>query len=250
LGGVSSPSAREALTTAFAGAPSSLEQSLALALAATPEGVDALLESMSKGKAPPRLLQDPPVIERLKARLNSERSARIAELTASLPPADQRIRDLIVQRRAKYSGSGAVAEKGAALFKTHCSACHRIGDVGQKVGPQLDGIGQRGIERLLEDILDPNRNIDGAFRATSIVTTAGLVITGLKLREEGQVTVIVDSQGKEQRIAAADIDESQISAVSPMPSNFADVIPEVDFQQLLSFLLSQKQAIAPASAAK
>jgi putative membrane-bound dehydrogenase-like protein len=250
LSAVNSPAARTALTSAFAGAPGSLEQTLALALAATPEGLDALLEVMSQGKASARLLQDPAVIGRLKPRLTPERSARIAELTASLPPADQRIRELIVQRQAKYPGSGAVAEKGAALFKTHCAACHKIGDVGQKVGPQLDGIGQRGIERLLEDILDPNRNIDGAFRATAIATKAGIVITGLKLRDEGQVTVIVDSQGKEQRIAAADIEESQVSPLSPMPSNFADTIPEPDFQQLLAFLLSQKQVGAPAGAGK
>ena len=250
LGAVNSPATRGALTAAFTGAPSSLEQSLALALAATPEGVDSLLEIMSNGKAPPRLLQDPPVIERLKPRLTPERTARISDLTARLPPADQRIRELIVQRQAKYSSSGALPEKGAALFKTHCAACHKIGEVGQKVGPQLDGIGQRGIERLLEDILDPNRNIDGAFRATAIVTKEGLVITGLKLREEGQITVIVDTQGKEQRISAADIDESQISAVSPMPSNLAETIPEADFQQLLAFLLSQKQAAAPSTDGK
>jgi putative heme-binding domain-containing protein len=186
------------------------------------------------------LLQDSPVIERIKPRHNAQREERIAELTARLPPADQRIRELIAQRLAKAAAPGASLEKGAALFKTHCAACHKIGEVGQKVGPQLDGIGQRGAERLLEDILDPNRNVDGAFRATVIVTKAGLPITGLKLREEGKVTVLVDTQGKEQRISEDDIDESQISPISPMPSNVAELIPEADFQHLMAFLLSQK----------
>jgi putative heme-binding domain-containing protein len=239
LSGVNSPAARRALTAAFIGAPSSLEQTLALALAATPEGVDALLDSISAGKAPPRLLQDPPIVERLKPRLDAKRIARIAELTARLPPPDQRTRELVNQRLVKFSSSGASSEKGAALFKTHCSACHKIGEVGQKVGPQLDGIGQRGAERLLEDILDPNRNVDGAFRATVIVTKEGLSMTGLKLRDEGQITVLVDLQGKEQRIAADDIEESQVSPISPMPSNFAELIPEADFYNLLAYLLSQ-----------
>lgn len=244
LGALNSPADRSALTAALVGAPSSLEQSLALALAGTPEGVDALLDAMAAGKASPRLLQDRPIAERLKRRLNPRREERIAELTARLPPADQRIRKLISERLAKHSTSGASAEKGAALFKTHCSACHKIGETGQKVGPQLDGIGQRGPERLLEDILDPNRNVDGAFRATVIVTKGGLTITGLKLRDEGQVTVLVDTQGKEQRIAADEIEESQISPITPMPSNFADIIPETDFQHLLTYLLSQKTAAA------
>jgi putative heme-binding domain-containing protein len=240
LAGVNSPTSRAALAAAFTGAPGSLEQALTLALASTPEGLDALLDAMAAGKAPARLLQDPPVVERIKARLNAQREERIAELTSRLPPADQRIRELIAQRLAKAAAPGASVEKGAALFKTHCAACHKIGDVGQKVGPQLDGIGQRGAERLLEDILDPNRNVDGAFRATVIVTKAGLPITGLKLREEGKVTVLVDTQGKEQRISEDDIDESQISPVSPMPSNVAELIPEAEFPHLLAFLLSQR----------
>jgi putative heme-binding domain-containing protein len=244
LGTINSPASRAALTTAFVGAPSSLEQSLALALAGTPEGTDALLDLVAAGKASPRLLQDLPVVERLKPRLNPVRKQRIDDLTASLPPADQRIRDLVSQRLKKYFASGGSFEKGEALFKTHCSACHKIGDLGQKVGPQLDGIGLRGAERILEDILDPNRNIDGAFRATVIVTKGGLTITGLKLRDEGQVTVLVDTQGKEQRIAADDIDELQISPISPMPSNFAESIPEADFQHLLAWLLAKKSAPA------
>lgn len=242
LGAVNTPETRTALAAALVGAPSSLEQALALALASTPEGTDVLLDTLTAGKASPRVLQDPPVVERLKPRLTPEREKRIADLTASLPAPDERIRNLIAQRTQKFSASGASPEKGAALFKTHCAACHKIGELGQKVGPQLDGIGQRGAERLLQDILDPNRNVDGAFRATLIITKGGLQITGLKLREEGQITVLVDTQGKEQRIAADDIDESVISPISPMPSNFAESIPEADFQELLAFLLSQKPA--------
>jgi putative heme-binding domain-containing protein len=178
----------------------------------------------------------------MKPRLDAKRAERVADLTARLPPPDERTRALVNQRLARLATSGASSEKGAVLFKTHCAACHKIGEVGQKVGPQLDGIGQRGAERLLEDILDPNRNVDGAFRATVIVTKEGMTITGLKLRDEGNVSVLVDVQGKEQRIAADDIEESQISPVSPMPSNFAEVIPEPDFYHLLAYLLAQTPA--------
>jgi putative heme-binding domain-containing protein len=242
LGTADAASSRAALVAAFTGAPSALEQSLALALAGNGDGVDTLLAAMSAGKAPPRLLQDPPVMERLKPRMNPEREQKIAELTARLPAVDERIRQLVARRAESHARSGASVEKGTALFKTHCSACHRIGDVGQKVGPQLDGIGQRGIERLLEDMLDPNRNVDGAFRATVVVTTGGLTLTGLRLRDEGQVMVIVDPQGKEQRIPANEIEESHISPMSPMPSNFAETIPEQDFHHLLAFLLSRTAA--------
>ena len=71
---------------------------------------------------------------------------------------------------------------------------------GPKIGPQLDGIGVRGLDRLLEDVLDPNRNVDQAFRATTLTLKNGQSLTGLVLREEGAVIVLADAQGKEQRI--------------------------------------------------
>ena len=132
-------------------------------------------------------------------------------------------------------------EKGATHFKKVCANCHRLGNEGGKVGPQLDGIGQRGLERLLEDILDPNRNIDAAFRATTISTNQGQVLTGLKLREEGAAVILADAQGKEVRIANADIDESRVTALSPMPSNVVEQIGEQNLPHLIAFLLSQRQ---------
>ena len=65
---------------------------------------------------------------------------------------------------------------------------------------QLDGIGVRGVDRLLEDILDPNRNVDQAFRTTQLALKDGQLIAGLLLREEGEVLVLADAQGKEVRI--------------------------------------------------
>ena len=48
---------------------------------------------------------------------------------------------------------------------------------GGLVGPQLDGIGNRGLERLVEDVLDPNRNVDRAFRTHLLTLKNGDVIT-------------------------------------------------------------------------
>ena len=132
---------------------------------------------------------------------------------------------------------------GLAVYKKSCFACHRINDEGGKVGPQLDGVGHRGLERLLEDVLDPNRNVDAAFRASVVARKDGLVVTGLKLREEGNTLVLGDNQGKEVRIANDDIDEVRLSNLSPMPSNFADQLNETDLRALVTYLLRQKQVV-------
>jgi hypothetical protein len=38
-----------------------------------------------------------------------------------------------------------------------------FGEQGGNIGPQLDGIGGCGLERVVEDIIDPHRNVDPTF---------------------------------------------------------------------------------------
>ena len=70
-----------------------------------------------------------------------------------------------------------------------CPTRPRTSDLSPQIGPQLDGIGIRGLDRLLEDTLDPNRNVDQAFRATTLVLKNGQILSGLVLREEGAIVV-------------------------------------------------------------
>jgi hypothetical protein len=69
------------------------------------------------------------------------------------------------------------------------------------------------------------------------------------LREEGEVLVLADAQGKEVRVPKLSVEERSISPLSPMPANLTDQIPEADFYRLLAYLLSHRQqrAIAPAA---
>src|SRR5205807_9292120 len=106
------------------------------------------------------------------------------------------------------------------------SICHQVGGKGAKVGPNLDGIGNRGLERLLEDIIDPNRNVDQAFRSTTLSLKNGQILSGLVLREEGEVVILADAQGKEVRVTRSSIEERSTSQLSPMPANLVDQIPE------------------------
>ena len=243
LASVNSPPSREALATALRTAPAPLQQPIALAMAGTPEGGEQLFTLIATGRASARLLQDKPILDRLAAVPIPDREQRIEELTRGLPAADDRLKALIGKFSAGFANSEATPEMGLAVFKKSCVACHRINDEGGKVGPQLDGVGHRGLERLLEDILDPNRNVDAAFRASVVAKTDGLVVTGLKLREEGNTLVLGDNQGKEVRIPTGDIEEIRLSNLSPMPSNFADQLTEPDLRALVTYLLRQKQAV-------
>ncbi len=221
-------------------APARLQNVIAAELARSRTGAEKLLDAIAAGKASARLLQERLVeILLLESKLPNLKE-RMAQLTKGLPPADQRLQQLVRQRRQGFLRAPTDSSLGAKVFEKHCAICHQLGGQGAKIGPQLDGIGVRGLDRLLEDILDPNRNVDQAFRLTTLSLKKGQVVSGLLLKEEGEVLVLADAQGKEVRVPKNEVEERATSQQSPMPANIAEEIPVADFYHLLAYLLKQQ----------
>lgn len=234
------PEAQAALVKALETAPARLQSTIAQGLAGSVQGGEQLLQAVMAGKASARLLQEFPVAVRLEMVKVPDVKNRVAKLTKGLAPADKRIQELLDKRRAGYQKSPGDAQVGLKVFEKHCAACHVIANKGAKIGPQLDGIGIRGLERLLEDTLDPSRNVDQAFRTTTLVLHNGQLVNGLLLRQDGTILVLADNTGKEVRVPAGDVQERLLAPLSPMPGNFAELIPETDFYHLIAYLLAQR----------
>ncbi len=231
---------RAALAAALTAAPARLASAIAAGLAATEPGAKHLCDTVAAGKASPRLLTERAVQVKLAALKKPAVLARVAALTDGLPPADAVTANLLRERLAAYARSPRDSAAGAKVYAKHCANCHQVAGQGAKVGPQLDGIGVRGLERLLEDVLDPNRNVDQSFRTTVVALKSGRTVSGLLLREEGRTLVLADNEGKEQRYSLDDLDTRDASPASPMPPNWAQVIPEGEFHDLMAYLLSLK----------
>ena len=228
-------------------APTRLQTSLAETLAGDAAGAETLIGLVKAGVASPRLLTSANVKAKLDA-LNSDQLAeQVAAITANLPAQSEIIDKLVIERRAAYPKATPNLEKGTALFEKHCATCHQIAGKGSVIGPQLDGIGLRGLERLVEDVLDPNRNVDVAFRTTTIRTVNGEVISGLVRREEGATLILADNKGKEISVSKDDIEEQAKGSLSLMPANVHEIVSEAEFHDLLAYLLSQKEAKEPAA---
>jgi putative heme-binding domain-containing protein len=232
--------ALEELLRALPDAPAGLQNVIAAGLAGSQTGAEKLLAAVAVGKASARLLQERFVQVRLEASKVPDWKKRVDKLTEGLPKADQRLQDLFNRRREGFAKAKTDAALGAKVFEKNCANCHQIANKGSKIGPQLDGVGVRGVDRLLEDILDPNRNVDQAFRATTLVLKDGQTITGLLLKEEGEVLVLADDKGKEVRVPKKNVEEKSVSPLSPMPANLVDQIAEADFYHLLAYLLAQR----------
>ena len=243
LGASNRDEARDALIAAFRQVPAPLETTIAAALVATRPGAEALLAAVASGQASARPLGERAVAVKLEASGIPGIKDRLAALLRDTVPADQRILTLIDARRVDYDKShGGNSALGAAVFAKNCAACHQIDGFGARIGPQLDGIGIRGLDRLLEDVLDPNRNIDQAFRTTSLALTDGRVVSGLLLRQEGDVLILADAEGKEVPVPTSTVEDRRVAQLSLMPANWGDAIEPTDFRNLMAYLLSKRPA--------
>lgn len=217
--------------------PASLQREICLALAAHSAGAAQLLDAVEAGTVSAHFLQDNAITEKLAKSGLLDWESRVADLTEGLDTVEERMMKVIAKRSEGFVPSDSSPEKGALIFEQQCSACHRIGDKGSLIAPQLDGIGARGAERLIEDILAPNFNVDRAFRYSIVTRANGESVIGLFRREEGESLVFASVSGEEFTIPREDITEREESRSSLMPPVYADALPEKDFYDLLSFLL-------------
>ncbi|GDY07727.1 MAG: dehydrogenase [Planctomycetota bacterium] len=163
----------------------------------------------------------------LYAALNVDLAAqkqRLEETLASLPPGD------IVRGQKVFHN-----EKAA------CKACHALGYLGGKTGPDLTRIGGIRNERdLLESILFPNASFVRSFEPVLIVTTSGKTVNGLIRSETPDELVIATGPNQEARVARADIEEMKPSSVSIMPAGLEKQLTLEQLADLIAFLKNCK----------
>lgn len=237
LGEQRAAGARKALLDIIPMAPRSLQVKLAAAAAATPEGAEALLDAVKGGRAAAALLQENVVRERLGAAKVTDLERRLADLTKGLQPLDAKVQKLIDERRAGFAAGDAA--KGQAIYANNCAVCHTIENVGGKVGPQLDGIGNRGLEKLIEDVIDPNRNVDPNFYLSTFTLKDGTIIDGLVRREDEKSVVVVDALAKETVVEKGSLKTRKEHRRTMMPENFHETVSPADFNNLMTYLLTK-----------
>ena len=231
------PIGLETASKALITLPANLQNSVAQELALTPEGSEKLVSLVRQGKTSARVLRERTVETRI-SKHNGPWKKDLGELTKGIPDADVGALERIRQVTATIKQTTSDLEKGKAVFQKQCAACHQISGQGSRIGPQLDGVGIRGADRLLEDILDPSRNVDQAFRTTVLSLKDGKVVSGLLLREEGKTLILADTAGKEVRIDGERVEERSASPLSPMPANLLDQVGKEDLAQLIGYLLA------------
>jgi putative heme-binding domain-containing protein len=157
------------------------------------------------------------------------------ERSTTVPP------DVVTEEtfRKFVAGLGGVRDlkRGHEIFLAACATCHRVGNEGHDVGPDL--IGQAGMaeESLLRDLLIPNERIRPGYETTEVRLRDGAVVMGL-LKEDGATSLtIVQAGGTEHVLLRQDVTEAGRSPASLMPP-FAEGLSPADAANVLAWLRS------------
>ena len=153
------------------------------------------------------------------------------------------------------------AAHGKEIFegKGNCLSCHRVGQTGSRVGPDLSSSGlprpsggrlvglltppppptSAAIAAQLErDLLDPDAEVSPANRTFRAVLKDGSVVTGRVLNMDQFTVQMFDSKERLMTLQKSDLREFGMLK-SPMPS-YRDKLTPQELSDLVAYLLSLK----------
>ena len=209
--------------------------SILTVLLARSETTEELLQSIADGKVQFAELQ----LDQRQAILNHptrEIAARAKELMEMKGAAVSSNRQALVNSWMPVAEMEGNIENGVVMYKKHCAQCHKHGEIGTAIGPNLTGMAVHPKEEILVNVLDPSRSVESNFRIYQIVTNDGLVVNGMLAGESANALRLINTQGKEQQVLREDIEEMQASVKSLMPEGFESQISKSEMADLLAFL--------------
>ncbi|HZJ16645.1 MAG TPA: c-type cytochrome [Chthoniobacteraceae bacterium] len=133
--------------------------------------------------------------------------------------------------------------RGRKMFAaTGCFACHRLANEGGMMGPDLTGAGGRyNVKDLLDQIINPSKEINEQFAPTVVTKNNGEVISGVIMNLHGDgVTLNTDLSDPNQQITVnrKQVKSIELSKVSPMPPGLLNLLTRDEVLDLAAYVLS------------
>ena len=129
--------------------------------------------------------------------------------------------------------------EGQPVFEKLCATCHRFGELGNDVGPDLTTLNSRFKKKdILESILWPSKIISDQYESFMIETTGGDIITGAVVMEDDRRIVLRTAQSPDRpvQVPKSQIKTQQKSTVSLMPEELLTGLSHKEINGLIAFL--------------
>ena len=134
-------------------------------------------------------------------------------------------------------------ENGRKMFgAAACFACHRFDNEGGMTGPDLSSAGRRYAPRdLLDQIINPNKEINEQFVSMVIVTNDEEVFQGMIVNLNGD-TIMINTDptdpNQQQAIDRKEVASIEPSKVSPMPTGLLAPLTKDEILDLVAYIIS------------
>ncbi|MEX0727134.1 MAG: PVC-type heme-binding CxxCH protein, partial [Planctomycetaceae bacterium] len=194
----------------------------------------ALLSAIETGRIPAAIIE--PAQRSL---WTNHRLPEIAERAKALFAGDANNprKDVLAayQEALKMKGDGTI---GIQLFEKHCSACHKIGEKGTEIGPNLVSSPNREPAALLLHVIDPNNYVVPKYMQYVVVDLQGRSYPGMIAAETATSVTIRKDKEKDQTLLRNEIDEMVNTGKSLMPEGIEKLIGVEEMAHLLDYLVS------------
>ncbi len=153
------------------------------------------------------------------------------------PPVQTLKPEQVVAEIMRHPGEPA---EGEALFaRLNCAKCHTVKPGEALRGPFLPQVAKTyKREQLAESILLPNKSIAQGFATYQFVLDNGKIVTGFVTNEAADAITVRDAEGREMKLAVAEIEERKKQEISVMPEGLVKDLTVEEFAALISYVES------------
>jgi len=139
-------------------------------------------------------------------------------------------------------GDRAAGEK---LFweKGGCGQCHRVGDRGGTLGPNLSRVGrERSLAYLRESVVAPSNDLTPGYFTVTVVTAAGKQITGVQRGYDNFSVQLMDLGEQFYSFQRSDVRSVKREDRSLMPDGYGRMFNDAEMDDLLAYLAGLRGA--------
>jgi putative heme-binding domain-containing protein len=181
-------------------------------------------------------------LQQLRSFSDAELKQRIATLWANDTRQLQKSEEIArykTKMSPEYLQSGSAAA-GRLVFEKTCAKCHVLFGEGARVGPDLTGSGRKKADYVLNNLIDPNAEIDPKYRLTKVLTTDGRLYSGFIIQQDDKF-VTLRTQEARIKLMLKNVEELQSSNTSMMPEGMLRTYSDEQIRDLLVYLQSEQQ---------
>jgi putative heme-binding domain-containing protein len=145
-----------------------------------------------------------------------------------------------IEQVAPLSGPEIAAAK--KLIQTNgCLSCHRIGEMGSYIGPDLNDVGSNlSPDQISHALASPKNMVQPDNRTVQLITHDGQRVTGRILNQDGFSVQLIDSSGQLKSFEKAPLRQFVIVTTNPMPS-YATKLNNEEMRTIVRYLASLRE---------